>query len=82
MDYDLWLRLGKISAPGIIHEALACFRVHGQSKSQTQYKKQFWEEYRIHKKYHQGKLLLFLHKLNIYKITGVYWMMHIGGKVE
>jgi glycosyltransferase involved in cell wall biosynthesis len=76
MDYDLWLRLGRAAAPGIIDDYLAYFRVHRQSKSGSGYKVQFREEYRTHKKHHQGKILLFLHGLNILKIISIYWIMN------
>jgi glycosyltransferase involved in cell wall biosynthesis len=76
MDYDLWLRLGALYSPGYLDEYLACFRVHGQSKSRKDFQKQFREEFQTHKKYHQGRLLLLLHRMNIYKITGIYWMMY------
>jgi glycosyltransferase involved in cell wall biosynthesis len=33
MDYDLWLRLGAIAAPVLLHRSLACFRVHAESCS-------------------------------------------------
>jgi len=76
MDYDLWLRLGRAATPGIINEYLACFRVHQQSKSRSGYRVQFCEEYRTHKKHHKGKILLFLHGLNILKIITIYWIMN------
>jgi glycosyltransferase involved in cell wall biosynthesis len=33
MDYDLWLRLSNVSAPGFIDAYLASFRIHGGSKT-------------------------------------------------
>ncbi|GEM_PF-510573 len=77
MDYDLWLRLARTIPPGIVNDYLACFRVHDQSKSRTHYRSQFREEYLTHKKYHQRKILLFLHRLNILKITGIYSIMNV-----
>jgi len=36
MDYDLWLRFAGISAPQVIREVLADFRIHGQAKGSRQ----------------------------------------------
>jgi glycosyltransferase involved in cell wall biosynthesis len=43
MDYDVWLTLGKRSAPIVIDEPLACFRMDGESLSMTGFEKQFIE---------------------------------------
>src|SRR3954468_18960024 len=43
MDYDVWLKLGKRSAPVVIDEPLACFRMAGDSLSMTGFEKQFAE---------------------------------------
>jgi len=82
MDYDLWLRLGKAAKPAVINDYLACFRMHRQSKSATNYRRQFREEYETHKKYHRGKILLFLHRLNICKIISIYWIMSILDRIH
>jgi hypothetical protein len=36
MDYDLWLRFAKVSAPLVFTETLADFRVHGEAKGSRQ----------------------------------------------
>ena len=43
MDYDLWLRLGRISAPAVIDEPLAAFRMAEGSLSMTGFERQFQE---------------------------------------
>ena len=72
MDYELWLRIGKFYKPGVIHDYLASFRKHRNSKSESNFSTHFREEYKIAKKTGNGKFLLFLHKLNIYKIIISY----------
>ena len=43
MDYDVWLQLGRRSAPVVIDEPLACFRMAGESLSMTGFETQFAE---------------------------------------
>jgi glycosyltransferase involved in cell wall biosynthesis len=43
MDYDVWLRLGRRSAPVVIDEPLACFRMAEGSLSMTGFERQFQE---------------------------------------
>jgi len=75
MDYDLWLRLGGISPPCRIGRYLSAFRVHHESKGARSFTDQFREEYMVHQRYDQNRFRLFLHRLNILKITSGYRMM-------
>lgn len=75
LDYDLWLRMAKQGPPGIVNEYLASFRVHRLAKSAIHSRKQFLEQFEIHKKYDQRKLWLFLHRLNIARAIGGYWLI-------
>jgi glycosyltransferase involved in cell wall biosynthesis len=43
MDYDVWLKLGRRSAPIVIDEPLACFRMAEGSLSMTGFERQFAE---------------------------------------
>jgi glycosyltransferase involved in cell wall biosynthesis len=43
MDYDLWLRLGRLSAPIVIEEPLACFRMVEGTLSMSGFERQFEE---------------------------------------
>ena len=43
MDYDLWLRLGRIGAPVVIDAELACFRMAEGSLSMSGFERQFAE---------------------------------------
>lgn len=75
MDYDLWLRMAMLGPPGVVHDYLASFRVHRQAKSAIHSRKQFLEQFEIHKKYDKRKLWLFLHRLNIARAIGGYWLL-------
>lgn len=78
MDYDYWLRIGKHYPAGVIHDYLADFRWHNKSKSGTDYRQQFFDEYRAAKKHANGrKFALWLHKMNMWKIIISYDAMRL-----
>lgn len=72
MDYDYWLRIGKIYESGFIDEYLASFRVHPGSKSEKNFGGLFAGGYEVCKK--NNPKYAFLHRLHdlfslvIYKI--------------
>lgn len=72
MDFDLWLRLGKGGAPGVIHDYLSAFRVHPDSISARGFREQFEEQYRVHLRYDQTPSLLRNHRLRILGIVTAY----------
>lgn len=72
MDYDLWLRFGKITPAGVIHKDLASFRRHSSSKSETGFRDQFFEQYAVSRKYNPSFFSLALHRFNIFKIITSY----------
>lgn len=49
MDYDLWLRLGRLGAPVTVDRPLACFRLHAGSLSSAETEKAFDEALQIRK---------------------------------
>jgi glycosyltransferase involved in cell wall biosynthesis len=51
MDYDLWLRIGSLSAPVLLDRSLACFRVHSGSCSIRHSDAALVEEYAIRRHY-------------------------------
>ncbi|HBG06005.1 MAG: glycosyl transferase [Geobacteraceae bacterium GWC2_58_44] len=57
MDYDLWLRLGRRSAPVLLDHPLACFRLHPGSTSVQQVDAAFREELQVRYRQLQGKPL-------------------------
>ncbi|MFA6082422.1 MAG: glycosyltransferase family 2 protein [Patescibacteria group bacterium] len=61
MDYDYWLKIGKVNRPVIIKQFLANFRIHSASKGKTAYIKQFDQDYLSVKKYSSNSFLIFLH---------------------
>ncbi|HPS61497.1 MAG TPA: glycosyltransferase family 2 protein [Bacteroidales bacterium] len=75
MDYDLWLRMARNSRPGHITDDLACFRVHGKSISARNYRLQFAEQYRIHKRYDHNPWRLLSHRMRNLVIVGVYSLL-------
>lgn len=75
MDYDLWLRFSDLSAPIVVNDYLASFRMHGSSKSSVNSRNLFTEQYAIHKKYDQDRFRLFIHRFKILQITFVYGIL-------
>lgn len=64
MDYDLWLRLGKLEDPLAVDRPMACFRVHQGGLSSSESKKAFVEELAIRKNYFAGRpIRFFFHQL-------------------
>lgn len=54
MDYDLWLRLGRISSPVTLNRMLADFRVHPGSLSTSNRRATLEEEYDVRCRYARG----------------------------
>lgn len=63
MDYDMWLRFLNYSKPILAETELAGFRIHGASKSESSYTKQFDEDYNIVCNYVSNPIIRFLHKI-------------------
>ena len=53
MDYDYWLRLGRLSDPRFIDQPLASFRWHSQSKNGALYRKAAWEAFTVARRHAQ-----------------------------
>lgn len=47
MDYHLWLRLGALGDPALIGRSLACFCVHGGSRSTAEAASAYAEEFQV-----------------------------------
>jgi len=76
MDYDLWLKLGRLYRPGYLDQTIGKFRMYDSTKSMTGFHRQFQEDFEVAKKYAAGTWLpIFLHKLNQIKITVLYRLM-------
>ncbi|HCM42927.1 MAG TPA: glycosyltransferase [Candidatus Omnitrophica bacterium] len=64
MDYDFWLRIGKVYRPHFIDQNLGMFRLHLDSKTLKESKNLFDNDYLCAKKYAQGRWwIIFLHKI-------------------
>lgn len=72
MDYDYWLRLGRLGAPVVVREYLADFRLHGQSKSGTAFQKQFREDYGTFLRSSPGLPLRAFHRLHNALVVSAY----------
>jgi len=72
MDYDLWLRFGRISPAGVIQKNLSEFRRHDASKSETGTRDQFFEQYAVAKRYSHSLFNRVVHRFNIFKIITSY----------
>ncbi len=78
MDYDYWLRIGKLYPPRFINEYLADFRWYTQSKSGADYRQQLIDAFNTAKRHASGKRWpIWLHKLNSWKITLSYDIMRL-----
>jgi glycosyltransferase involved in cell wall biosynthesis len=77
MDYDLWLRFGRISAPGFIDRELSAFRRHGSSKSETGTRDQFREQYAVSLRYQPHRSDRLIHRFNIFKIVWSYRLISL-----
>ncbi len=78
MDYEFWLKIGQRYPAGVINDYLANFRYYSNSKSGSVNKKQFRDELRLARKFGANHpLSIFLHKINYYKITGIYWFLNL-----
>jgi len=77
MDYDLWLRFGRICPAGVINRNLSSFRRHGSSKSETGFKYQFYEQYAVAKKYGPSLFTRAVHRFNIFKIITSYRIINL-----
>ncbi|HPX61883.1 MAG TPA: glycosyltransferase family 2 protein [Deltaproteobacteria bacterium] len=55
MDYDLWLRIGRESAPYLLNRILACYRVHPECASVKNVDDAFREELRVRYRHLHGR---------------------------
>ena len=75
MDYDMWLRMIKVSKPFIIDNNISFFRRHNKSLSHKNLISQFKEKYKIMRKHNKNLIISFVHLflsvfiVFIYKVT-------------
>lgn len=71
MEYDLWLKLFKVSNPVFIPFYLSSFRLYKGSISTSKFKEMMKEDEKIAKKYTSNTLILFLHKMH--NLARCFW---------
>jgi glycosyltransferase involved in cell wall biosynthesis len=80
MDYDLWLRMGRRSAPLFLDAVLAQFRLHPASKTGKVDRRQFDEQYAVASRYFGGdRVSRAVHRFNVEKIVWAYRVMRLLG---
>ena len=76
MDYDLWLRMGRVCDPLILDRTLAAFRVHGGSKTHLDHGGQFREQYAVARRYAgDDRVSLFWQRINAWKARVGYRLL-------
>lgn len=69
MDYDLWIRLGRIGDPITLDKPLACFRVHSGSQSISSCDNAYYEEWMIRKNFLKNKPIKMLYHYFLYNVN-------------
>lgn len=64
MEYDLWLKLGKVQMPRVLKRNLASFRLAPEAISLSTFQEILKIDQKIAQKYTKNELILFLHTLN------------------
>lgn len=64
VEYDFWLKLGKIKMPRVVDKKLSSFRLTNNTISSRLYKKMLSADYSIAKKNTNNSILLLLHKIH------------------
>jgi glycosyltransferase involved in cell wall biosynthesis len=78
MDYDLWLRMGRVVDPVLIDRELAAFRVHATSKTGRINRAQFDEGYAVARRYVAGdRVSQAVHRFNVEKIVWAYRVLQL-----
>ena len=84
MDYDLWLRFGRVAAPSYVPRTLAAFRWHGASKSGGGYTRMAWEAFRAASRHARGleRLALLQHLGHVAALSAVYRTWDVWSSVR
>jgi len=64
MEYELWLRLGRVEMPVVLNSCLSSFRLAGGTISSTEFKKTLLLDEKIAEKYTENPLILLMHRLH------------------
>jgi glycosyltransferase involved in cell wall biosynthesis len=71
-DYDYWLRCLLFGRPHRIFKNLSVFRIHQNSKGNTNFNKQFDEDWQIFIKHHPSNLSYFAHAVAKNFVNSIY----------
>jgi glycosyltransferase involved in cell wall biosynthesis len=77
MDYDLWLRFGKLSPAAVLPRYLSGFRRHRDSLSENYTGPQFQEQYQVARTHGANRRQLAIHKFNVNKIIWGYKVLSL-----
>lgn len=73
MEYDLWLKLGKIQMPKVLKETFASFRLTKGNLSTVNFENILSGDYKIANKYTKDPIILFFHWLhNLGRVITLY----------
>lgn len=75
MDYDYWLRVGGRFKLWLLHDYLASFRVHPNSKAGSSAHAQFEAEFQIAKRYITSPILVGLHTAHVALTVQIYRLL-------
>ena len=64
MEYEAWLKLGKIDMPVVLNRNLSLFRMSGNNTSSVLFDTTLSSDQKVASKYTSNKLILFLHKVH------------------
>jgi len=64
MEYDLWLKMGRMQMPKVLNQFLSKFRLSGDNISSTLFREVLEKDFKITKKYTKNPLILLLHKIH------------------
>lgn len=64
MDYDYWLRLGRLGDPVVVPRPLSYFRIHSKSKGGRSYRGQFGEDEQVMRRYTGSRGVRLFHRLH------------------
>ena len=63
-EYDLWLKLARVSMPIVLNKCISKFRIEPNTKTKRMFKSLLFEDVKIVKKYTKSPLIIFLHELH------------------
>ncbi len=82
MDYDYWLRIGKMYPLLAVDDALAEFRVYTSSKTSSAFLKSFRQELEAAKRHSSSLVLVGLHWLSYLGISAAYLVLNSLARIR